>query len=111
MFVLSKVTKQGVEIGIAGGQLEKGETAHIAVGKSITLVDAATGVTYEIVLLSVGASPDLMFDSGGTGSTTPGSTPAATTPGSTPATTMPSSAPAATTPSTTPAAITPEPSK
>ncbi len=79
MFVLAEVKKRGVEVGIAAGQLEKGKTVHLAVDQTITLVDAATGVTYEITLLSVGAEPDLLFDSGAAGASgastasTPGS--------------------------------------
>jgi hypothetical protein len=77
MFVLAEVKKHGVEIGIAAGQLEKGKTVHLAIDQTITLVDAATGVTYEIRLLSVGAQPDTLFDSGADGSS---AAPAVSTP-------------------------------
>jgi hypothetical protein len=61
LFVLAKVKPKGVEIGIAGGRLEQGKTAAVKVGKTITLVDSASGVRYVIEILSVGTQPDLEF--------------------------------------------------
>lgn len=61
MFVLAKVKAELVRIGIAGGKLESGTTAPVAVGDTITLVDSATGVRYVLKVISVGATPDITF--------------------------------------------------
>lgn len=63
LFVLAKVKPDLVRIGIAGGKLEKGSTALVEVGSSITLVDSASGVRYVVKVISVGATPDLAFTS------------------------------------------------
>jgi hypothetical protein len=63
LFVLTKVKPKLVRIGIAGGKLEKGATALVEVGSSITLVDSASGVRYVVKVISVGATPDLAFTS------------------------------------------------
>ena len=66
LFVLAAVKKGEAEIGIANGKLEKGKTVKLTVGKSLTLVDAASGVTYVVKLLTVGSQPDVTFTQGAT---------------------------------------------
>lgn len=78
LFVLARVKPKLVRIGIAGGKLEKGSTALVEVGGSITLVDSASGVRYVIKVISVGAQPDLAFTSVSTAA--PTTTPAPSTP-------------------------------
>lgn len=80
MFMLARVKPELVRIGIDGGKLEKGATAPVEVGGSITLVDSASGVRYVIKVISVGAQPDLTFTSTAAPTTTPTSTPVPSTP-------------------------------
>lgn len=79
MFVLAKVKPGFVRIAIAGGALEKGGTAMVEVGTSITLVDAASGVRYVVRVLAVGTEPDLAFTSGATATTPVGVQPVSPT--------------------------------
>ncbi len=58
MFVVVSIGKGQVKIGIAGGKLSNGKAATIKLGKSLTLVDNATGARYVITLLYTGAEPE-----------------------------------------------------
>jgi hypothetical protein len=89
MFVIAAVGKSQVKVGIAGGKLTNGKLATIKLGKSLTLVNDATGARYVIQLLYTGSAPE---------ATAAFSAPAEGTPAaSAPETTAPAStAPAAT---------------
>jgi hypothetical protein len=58
MFVLASLTSKVARIGIAGGSLKNGKTVPLGLGKSLTLVDTATGARYTLKLLYVGDAPE-----------------------------------------------------
>ena len=62
MFVVGAVAKNQIKIGIAGGKLTNGKMATIKLGKSLTLVNDATGARYTIKLLYTGAEPEATVD-------------------------------------------------
>ena len=62
MFVVGAVAKNQIKIGIAGGKLTNGKMATIKLGKSLTLVNDATGARYAIKLLYTGAEPEATVD-------------------------------------------------
>lgn len=57
-FVLVKVGKKSVQIGIAGGEYaDGGETITLGLGKTITLQNTADGSRYELKLLTIQGRP------------------------------------------------------
>ena len=58
MFVLASLKQKTARIGIAGGELKNGSTVPLVLGKSLTLVDTATGARYTLKLLYVGSAPE-----------------------------------------------------
>lgn len=61
-FVVGAIGKNQVKIGIAGGKLTNGKMATVKLGKSLTLVNDATGARYAIKLLYTGAEPEATVD-------------------------------------------------
>jgi len=63
MFQVVAIGKNQIKIGIAGGKLSNGKAAVIKLGKSLTLVNDATGARYVIKLLYTGteAEPTATF--------------------------------------------------
>ncbi len=58
LFVLVALKKQQAKIGVAGGSFDNGETITLALGKTVTLVDTATGVRYVLKLVYTGSTPE-----------------------------------------------------
>ncbi len=58
VFVLVSLKPKSAEVGIAGGKLTKGTTFTLKMGKSVTLVNTATGARYALKLLYTGSSPE-----------------------------------------------------
>jgi hypothetical protein len=58
LFVLASVKKKQAKIGVAGGSFDNGQTVTLTLGKTVTLVDTATGVRYELKLVYTGATPE-----------------------------------------------------
>jgi hypothetical protein len=58
MFVVAAVGKSQIKVGVAGGKLTNGKLATIKLGKSLTLVNDATGARYVIQLLFTGSAPE-----------------------------------------------------
>ena len=58
MFVVAAIGKSQAKVGIAGGKLTNGKLATIKLGKSLTLVNDATGARYVIQLLYTGTAPE-----------------------------------------------------
>ena len=50
-FVLVSLTKKTAKIGVAGGSFNSGQTITITVGKKVVLVNTATNVRYELLLV------------------------------------------------------------
>lgn len=57
-FVLASLKPKLAKIGIAGGTLDDGKAARLALGKKLTLVNNATGARYTLELLYVGSEPE-----------------------------------------------------
>jgi hypothetical protein len=66
VFVLAGLKQKSAKIGVAGGSFSNGKTAGLELGKSLTAVDTATGVRYELKLVYLGAQPEVVepFTSG-----------------------------------------------
>ena len=58
LFVLVALKKKQAKIGVAGGSFDNGQTVTLALGKTVTLVDTATGVRYELKLVYTGSTPE-----------------------------------------------------
>ncbi len=58
MFVLVAVKAKAVKLGIAGGELEKGQTLTLGLDDKVTLVNSATGARYTLALLYTGVQPE-----------------------------------------------------
>lgn len=58
MFVVAVIGKGLIKVGIAGGKLTNGKLATIKLGKSLTLVNDATGARYVIQLLYTGEAAE-----------------------------------------------------
>ncbi len=84
LFVLVALKKQQAKIGVAGGSFDNGQTVTLALGKTVTLVDTATGVRYQLKLVYTGSTPEAIegFSSAAPQTdTSPASTPAPSTGG------------------------------
>jgi hypothetical protein len=57
-FVLLALKPKMAKIGIAGGKLVGGKTLKLQMGKSVTLVNTATGARYVLKLLYTGSAPE-----------------------------------------------------
>jgi hypothetical protein len=83
MFVVAVIGKGLIKVGIAGGKLTSGKLATIKLGKSLTLVNDATGARYVIQLLYTGEAAEATAafsatPADGAPTATPPATPAAT---------------------------------
>jgi hypothetical protein len=58
MFVVAAIGKGQIKVGVAGGKLTNGKLATIKLGKSLTLVNDATGARYVIQLLYTGEAAE-----------------------------------------------------
>jgi hypothetical protein len=85
LFVLVGLKSKQAKIGVAGGTFRSGDTVTIAMGKTVTLVDTATGVRYELKLVYAGSAPEVIqsFSSGNAQATAPASGATAPSTGST----------------------------
>jgi hypothetical protein len=88
LFVLHSLAKREAKIAVAGGSFDDGQTVKLPFGKTITLLNTATGVRYELKLVYTGSAPEVIegfttdkqasTDGSSTGSTDTGSTDATT---------------------------------
>jgi hypothetical protein len=60
LFVLRSVSKKQAKISVAGGSFDGGEPVTLKRGKTVTLVNTATGVRYELKLVYTGATPEVI---------------------------------------------------
>ena len=72
LFVLRSLKKKEAKIGVAGGSFDNGKPVTLKFGKSLTLVNTATGVRYELKLVYTGSQPEAIQGF----TTTQGQTPA-----------------------------------
>jgi hypothetical protein len=78
LFVLRSLNAKQAKIGVAGGSFDDGTAVTLRKGKSITLVNTATGVRYVLKLVYTGASPEVLEEFTTAGATTPTTTTSAT---------------------------------
>lgn len=57
-FVLAKVAKKTVRVGVAGGKFTDGSTVQLELGKPVTLMNTTTGQRYVMKLVFTGAQPE-----------------------------------------------------
>jgi hypothetical protein len=58
LFVVRKVKKNQVKIGVAGGSFDDNQAVTLKQGKKVTLVNTATGVRYVLKLVYTGTAPE-----------------------------------------------------
>ena len=76
-FVLVSVAKKSAKIGVAGGSFANGTTITLKVGKKIVLVNTATNVRYELLLVRTENAATFASDAPATSSSTQPATTAA----------------------------------
>ena len=57
-FVLVSLKKKQAKIGVAGGTFGDGKNLTLVLGQTLTLVNTATGVRYELKLVYTGSAPE-----------------------------------------------------
>ncbi len=60
LFVVRSVKKHQVKIGVAGGSFDDNQAVTLKQGKTVTLVNTATGVRYVLKLVYTGATPEVI---------------------------------------------------
>ena len=60
LFVLRSLDKRSAKIGVAGGSFDDSQAVTLPFGKTITLVNTATGVRYELKLVYTGSTPEVI---------------------------------------------------
>ena len=80
LFFVRSVKKNQVKIGVAGGSFDDSQAVVLKEGKTVTLVNTATGVRYELKLVYTGAQPEVIKGFTTTSPTAPADALAGTTP-------------------------------
>jgi len=60
LFVLRSLKKKSAKIGVAGGSFQDGQAVVLEFGKTVTLVDTATGVRYVLKLVYTGSEAEVI---------------------------------------------------
>ncbi len=72
LFVLKSLQKKAAKIGVAGGSFDDGQAVVLKLNKTVTLLNTATGVRYQLKLVYTGTQPEVIegFTTGKQGDTT-----------------------------------------